>query len=88
MKKKNPTRAVAFVLIVVVLLPAILYSGFEITALSTQENLIADTYRRKAVKVVMGGIHPTVLPDEVRASSDLRALSCAGAVGGPVPPAA
>src|SRR4030043_2128481 len=25
---------------------------------------IADTYRRKAVKVVMGGIHPTVLPDE------------------------
>jgi two-component system phosphate regulon sensor histidine kinase PhoR len=46
-KKKNPTRAVAFVLVVVVLLPAILYSGFEITALSTQENLIADTYRRQ-----------------------------------------
>ncbi|MGZ6225992.1 MAG: B12-binding domain-containing radical SAM protein [Syntrophales bacterium] len=31
---------------------------------------IADTYRRKAVKVVMGGIHPTVLPDEALAHAD------------------
>jgi len=31
---------------------------------------IADTYRRKAVKVVMGGIHPTVLPDEALEHAD------------------
>ena len=31
---------------------------------------IADTYRQKAVKVVMGGIHPTVLPDEALEHAD------------------
>jgi radical SAM superfamily enzyme YgiQ (UPF0313 family) len=31
---------------------------------------IADTYRREAVKVVMGGIHPTVLPDEALEHAD------------------
>ncbi len=31
---------------------------------------IADIYRRKAVKVVMGGIHPTVLPDEALEHAD------------------
>jgi radical SAM superfamily enzyme YgiQ (UPF0313 family) len=31
---------------------------------------IADTYRRKGVKVVMGGIHPTVLPDEALEHAD------------------
>lgn len=31
---------------------------------------IADTYRRKAVKVVMGGIHPTVLPEEALRHAD------------------
>jgi radical SAM superfamily enzyme YgiQ (UPF0313 family) len=31
---------------------------------------IADAYRRKGVKVVMGGIHPTVLPDEALAHAD------------------
>ena len=31
---------------------------------------IADTYRRKKVKVVMGGIHPTVLPDEALEHAD------------------
>jgi radical SAM superfamily enzyme YgiQ (UPF0313 family) len=31
---------------------------------------IADAYRRKAVKVVMGGIHPTVLPDEALEHAD------------------
>jgi radical SAM superfamily enzyme YgiQ (UPF0313 family) len=31
---------------------------------------IADTYRRKALKVVMGGIHPTVLPDEALEHAD------------------
>jgi radical SAM superfamily enzyme YgiQ (UPF0313 family) len=31
---------------------------------------IADTYRRKAVKVVMGGIHPTVLPEEALEHAD------------------
>ena len=31
---------------------------------------IADTYRQKGVKVVMGGIHPTVLPDEALEHAD------------------
>src|SRR5512141_2337748 len=31
---------------------------------------IADTYRRKGVKVVMGGIHATVLPDEALEHAD------------------
>lgn len=31
---------------------------------------IADAYRRKGVKVVMGGIHPTVLPDEALGHAD------------------
>ena len=31
---------------------------------------IADTYRRKKVLVVMGGIHPTVLPDEALEHAD------------------
>lgn len=31
---------------------------------------IADTYRRKSVKMVMGGIHPTVLPDEALEHAD------------------
>jgi radical SAM superfamily enzyme YgiQ (UPF0313 family) len=31
---------------------------------------IADAYRRKGVKVVMGGIHPTVLPDEASEHAD------------------
>ena len=34
------------------------------TDLALRAYHIADTYRRKAVKVVMGGIHPTALPDE------------------------
>ena len=31
---------------------------------------IADAYRQKGVKVVMGGIHPTVLPDEALMHAD------------------
>jgi len=31
---------------------------------------IGDTYRQKGVKVVMGGIHPTVLPDEALEHAD------------------
>ena len=31
---------------------------------------IADTYRQKGVKVVMGGIHPTLLPDEALGHAD------------------
>ena len=31
---------------------------------------IADTYRHKGVKVVMGGIHPTILPDEALRHAD------------------
>jgi radical SAM superfamily enzyme YgiQ (UPF0313 family) len=40
------------------------------TDLALRAYHIADTYRRKAVKVVMGGIHPTVLPDEALDHSD------------------
>ncbi len=35
---------------------------------------IADAYRRKAVKVVMGGIHPTVLPEEALEHADAVVL--------------
>jgi len=40
------------------------------TDLALRAYHIADTYRRKAVKVVMGGIHPTVLPDEALEHAD------------------
>ena len=40
------------------------------TDLALRSYDIADTYRRKAVKVVMGGIHPTVLPDEALEHAD------------------
>src|ERR1700687_6147907 len=35
-----------------------------LTELAPRAYQIGDPYRRKGVKVVMGGIHPTVLPDE------------------------
>jgi radical SAM superfamily enzyme YgiQ (UPF0313 family) len=41
-----------------------------LTELALRAYRIADTYRRKAVKVVMGGIHPTVVPDEALEHSD------------------
>ena len=41
-----------------------------LTELALRAYRIADTYRRKAVKVVMGGMHPTVLPDEALAHAD------------------
>lgn len=41
-----------------------------LTELALRAYRIADTYRRKAVKVVMGGIHPTVLPDEALEHAD------------------
>ena len=31
---------------------------------------IADTYRQKGVKVVLGGIHPTILPEEALGHAD------------------
>jgi radical SAM superfamily enzyme YgiQ (UPF0313 family) len=40
------------------------------TDLALRAYHIADIYRRKAVKVVMGGIHPTVLPDEALEHAD------------------
>ena len=36
---------------------------------------IADAYRRRGVKVVLGGIHPTALPDEALEHSDAVVLS-------------
>src|SRR4030042_2644680 len=41
-----------------------------LTELVLRAYRIADTYRQKAVKVVMGGIHPTVLPDEALKHAD------------------
>jgi radical SAM superfamily enzyme YgiQ (UPF0313 family) len=41
-----------------------------LTELALRAYRIADTYRRKAVKVVMGGMHPTVVPDEALAHAD------------------
>src|SRR4030043_2462638 len=40
------------------------------TDLALRAYHIADTYRQKAVKVVMVGIHPTVLPDEALEHAD------------------
>jgi radical SAM superfamily enzyme YgiQ (UPF0313 family) len=40
------------------------------TELALRAYHIADAYRRKGVKVVMGGIHPTVLPDEALEHAD------------------
>jgi len=40
------------------------------TDLALRAYHIADTYRQKAVKVVMGGIHPTVLPGEASEHAD------------------
>lgn len=41
-----------------------------LTELAPRAYQIADAYRRKGVKVVMGGIHPTVLPDEALEHAD------------------
>jgi len=40
------------------------------TDLALRAYHIADNYRQKGVKVVMGGIHPTVLPDEASEHAD------------------
>ena len=41
-----------------------------ITELATRAYQIADQYRRRGIKVVMGGIHPTVLPEEALKHAD------------------
>lgn len=41
-----------------------------LTELAQRAYRIADAYRQKGVKVVMGGIHPTVLPDEALEHAD------------------
>ena len=41
-----------------------------LTELALRAYHIADIYRRKGVKVVMGGIHPTVLPEEALKHAD------------------
>jgi radical SAM superfamily enzyme YgiQ (UPF0313 family) len=41
-----------------------------LTELVLRAYRIADAYRQKGVKVVMGGIHPTVLPDEALLHAD------------------
>jgi radical SAM superfamily enzyme YgiQ (UPF0313 family) len=41
-----------------------------LTELALRAYQIGDAYRRRGVKVVMGGIHPTVLPEEALAHAD------------------
>ena len=41
-----------------------------LTELASRAYQIADAYRQRGVKVVMGGIHPTVVPDEALEHSD------------------
>jgi radical SAM superfamily enzyme YgiQ (UPF0313 family) len=41
-----------------------------LTELALRAYHIGDTYRKKGVKVTMGGIHPTVLPDEALQHAD------------------
>ena len=41
-----------------------------LTELASRAYQVADAYRQKGVKVVMGGIHPTVLPDEALEHAD------------------
>jgi radical SAM superfamily enzyme YgiQ (UPF0313 family) len=41
-----------------------------LTELALRAYQIGDNYRRRGVKVVMGGIHPTVLPDEALEHAD------------------
>ena len=41
-----------------------------LTELVPRAYQIGDIYRRKGVKVIMGGIHPTVLPDEALEHAD------------------
>jgi len=45
-----------------------------LTELAVRSYEIADAYRRKGVKVVMGGIHPTVLPEEALLHADAVVL--------------
>jgi two-component system phosphate regulon sensor histidine kinase PhoR len=46
-KRAGSTRAVAVILIVVVLLPVLFYSAYEINSLSASESMVADVYRRQ-----------------------------------------
>jgi radical SAM superfamily enzyme YgiQ (UPF0313 family) len=41
-----------------------------LTELAPRAYQIGDIYRRKGIKVVMGGIHPTILPDEALEHAD------------------
>ncbi len=41
-----------------------------LTELASRAYQIGDAYRRKGVKVVMGGIHPTVMPEEALGHAD------------------
>lgn len=47
MKKAGSTRAVGTILIVVVLLPVLFYSAYEINSLSSSESMVAEVYRRQ-----------------------------------------
>jgi radical SAM superfamily enzyme YgiQ (UPF0313 family) len=53
-----------------------------LTELALRAYQIGDAYRRKGVKVVMGGIHPTVLPDEALEHADAVVVGEAEGVWG------
>ena len=54
------------------------------TASAPRAYQIADTFRERAIPVVMGGIHPTVLPDEAGAHADAVVVGEAEPVWGEV----
>ena len=47
MKKPGSTRTVGTILTLIVLLPALFYSMYELNAMSTSEELVADIYRKQ-----------------------------------------
>src|SRR4030066_820448 len=51
------------------------------TDLALRAYHIADTYRQKGVKVGLGGIHPTVLPDESLEHADAGVVGEAESIG-------
>jgi len=54
------------------------------TASAPRAYAIADAFRRRSIPVVMGGIHPTVLPDEAAAHADAVVVGEAEPVWGEV----
>ena len=52
MNSSGPLKRLIFVLLVVYLLPALFYSGYELSSLSTSETLIGEIYSRQASAIL------------------------------------